>query len=117
MCFSSFTGMLSTLFKQKKNNRFEYLPRHYDAVKEEIGYRRRQIHRKMAEQESPTLDQTSFTKGFLKNAAQPKKTLSIRIEWMIALLLSLFIFYRYGIVYAIVPLFFPFVIKRIRRLR
>jgi len=115
--FCSFTAMISSLFKQKKNNRFEYTPRYYDEVKEEIGFRRRQIEQKIQEQGNPTLDQTSFTKGFIRHAAPAKKTLSFSMEWMISLLVSLILYYRFGLSYAIIPLIFPFIIKRIRKLR
>jgi len=108
--------MLSSLFKQKKNKRFEYAPRHYDAVKEEIGLRKRQIEYKVSRQENPTLDQTSFTKGFIRNAAPAKKTFSIPTAWMVALTGSLFIYYYYGLTYAIIPLCLPLVLKRIKKI-
>jgi len=109
--------MISSLFKPKKNKRFEYTPRHYDAVKEEIGHRKRQIAYKVSRQENPSLEQTSFTKGFIRNAAPTKKTFSIPIEWMVAITGSLFIYYYFGVAYAIVPLSSPFVLKKIKKLR
>ncbi len=111
--------MISSLFKQKKNKRFEYTPRHYDAVKEEIGLRKRQIAYKMSKQENPGLEQTSFTKGFIRNAAPAKKTFSIPIEWMVAITGCLFLYFYTGVrmAYSILPLFLPFVLKKIKRLR
>jgi len=109
--------MISTLFKQKKPKQFLYTPRYYDEVKEDIEFRKRVIKQKLKECDEPNLDVTSITKGFLRNSATSKPRFSLSIEWMVSVLLSLAIFMFYDKIYAIIPICFPIVVSKLRKLK
>ena len=107
--------MLSSLYKQRKPNRFQYTPRYYDEVKEDIENRKNQIQLNIKQQIEkgiqPTLDQVSLTKGFLSQERKNQRKYKINPFWIIYGGINILLYFVYHSSYVIIPLSLPIIYK------
>ncbi|MFK7901192.1 MAG: hypothetical protein AB8B61_10600 [Cyclobacteriaceae bacterium] len=110
--------MISKLWKPTKHRRFDYTPRYYDEVKEDISSRKAQIIHSINQTEEPTLEQVSLTRGVFQQQRSTKTSGTTKKRIIIAIILFCIFGYLYiGNYSLLVLLSLPFLIKFKRSLR